>query len=678
MRTVAHMILRLSACFVISSACAARLLAQAAGGSGPAVEGERVEVFERRLGEPAAASTQVVLEPSLGDSAAPAEIAGRLANFSVASSGARSFTDTFALRGLVNTPLFGDPAVTLYLDDLPLGSNFTFPTSLPGIEAAELLRGAAQNTRFGRAGEGGVLRLTTDSANSGGKVHVFLGNHEARGAGAQVSASQDSVGVFVAAGYSARDGFIENTRLHQTVDDHEASSGLAHLRFAAGGGAWSLLVFGERVRDGAQALVPLNGPKFSVSRAREGETSLDDFGAALRGEFKTVHGQASSTTSYTDWKLGPATNSLSFGFAELQNASELRQRNLSEELAFRFLPTDSGHGSVGVFASTGRTDGEFTRAFSGAVFEQSSYRLDHRTASVFGEWTWKANDAFSLTAGLRLQADEKKLDRREKIPSAARYQRTRDTAAALPKVVAAYRLDEQTEASAGVVTGYKPGGFSPFTGNRALSAFGSERLIGLEGEISRRSRDQHWAASARVFAYRVRGYQIERSFQTGAQADDYLVVNAERARSIGGELELSWKPISALAISGSFGLTDVTLQNFRDPYTGVSYAGNRAPYAPRYDGNLRVEWHPTHGFFARAEVTASGRVFYTESEAPKFSQGAYALIHASLGYQARNYTVALVGNNLTDREYFSAITPGVNHGTPGEPRTVGITATLRF
>ena len=61
------------------------------------------------------------------------------------------------LRGLTNTPLFGDPAVTFYLDDLPLGSGFTLPTDLLGFAQGELHRGPSQNTVFGRAGSAGVV-----------------------------------------------------------------------------------------------------------------------------------------------------------------------------------------------------------------------------------------------------------------------------------------------------------------------------------------------------------------------------------------------------------------------------------------------------------------------------------------------------------------------------------------
>src|SRR5207248_2096910 len=101
-------------------------------------------------------------------------------------------------------------------------------------------------------------------------------------------------------------------------------------------------------------------------------------------------------------------------------------------------------------------------------------------------------------------------------------------------------------------------------------------------------------------------------------------------------------------------------------------------YAPTYDGHLALNYHHASGWFARADVTAVGRTFYTENEAPLFSQGAYALIGGRVGYQKNNYRVALYGENLGDRGYFSSITPGTNHGTPGAPRTYGVEMGLKF
>lgn len=649
--------------------------------STPIITADPMEISARQVYGESAHGTEIRLEGLAPAEVSPTGVAGALANFSVGESGGRSFTDTFALRGLANTPLFGDPAVTVYLDDLPLGSGFTFPTELVGFDRAELSRGPGQNTRFGRAGTAGVLRFSTaDRLPADTAVtEISYGNYGTRTAQARGLGKEEDRTILVAAGYSARDGYITNTRLGQRIDGRESTSGLVRVRSGTKTtGEWSLLVLGQRARDGVQPLVPLSGPKFQVNRSAEGVTHLDSWAGALSGLFATESGDWKTTTSYSDWKLGPATNVLSFGFAELQNASELRQRQWSEELSWNAQVNPYLHATAGLFASDAKTEGAFTRAFSGFVFERSTYRTTHRSLAGFAEISFKVSTSLTVTPGVRLETNEKKIDRREIVPAPNPFSRSHSSSAVLPKVDLRYDLDASTAFSGSLDTSYKPGGFSAFTGNRALAAFAAERLVGVDAAITRHDRGDRWSVALRGFAYSVRGYQIERSFQTGAQADDYLVVNAGRARSVGGEAEVAWKITKGLTAEASLGLTDVTLRDFHDPYTGVNYSGKRAPYAPTYDAHVALTYRHLSGWFAGAAVTAVGRTYYTESETPMFSQGAYMLIGGRVGYQKDRYKLALYGENLGNREYFSSITPGTNHGTPGAPRTYGVEAGLRF
>jgi outer membrane receptor protein involved in Fe transport len=248
----------------------------------------------------------------------------------------------------------------------------------------------------------------------------------------------------------------------------------------------------------------------------------------------------------------------------------------------------------------------------------------------------------------------------------------------LPKLGLTYAPDRNTSFFATVGAGFKPGGFSAFTGTRSLAAFGPERTKTFEAGVTRPSADQKLTATARLFYYDITGYQIERSFATGGTGNEYLVVNAPRARSFGGELELNWQLRPGLTLAAEVGATDVTLREFTDPFTGISYAGNRAPAVPVYDASLRADYEASGGFFGGLELTSNGRTYYTESEDLDFGQRAYALLGVHLGYAAGNYRLTVYGENLADARYYSAITPGTGHGTPGAPRTVGVEVRVKM
>lgn len=613
-----------------------------------------------------------------------AVLSERAANFHVATNEAHSFNDTFALRGLTNTPIFGEPAVSFYLDDLPLGAGFTVPRNLAGFASAEVHRGPSQNTVYGRAGSAGVVTLHTPrpGPTAQATVAASVGGFNARGASVSLqtaSAAPGGADAYVAAGGQARDGYLWNETSREDVDHRDSRSALARVRFRPSATSeWILLSTLLRARDGAQPLVPLGVGFDSVKRRNDGYLSADALNAAITGRFETAAGRLSTTTSATDWKLGPYASVLAFGPAELFNGSSLRQRLWSEEIRLESDANADSRYHVGVFASDGDTEGAFTRAFGNFVLESSAYTIDARQLAVFGERTVRVGDALTVTVGARAEESRRGISRIESAPGKQRYARDQASQVFLPKLAGRYDLDGQTALFASVGAGFKPGGYSAFTGNQALAEFGPERTRVLEAGLTRASVDRRTSLTVRLFGYGITGYQIERSFATKAAADDYLVVNAPKARSIGAELEWAWRPRENVAVLFDLGVTNVTLREFRDPYTGRNFSGRRAPYVPDTDGNLRVEWGGAVGWKAGASLSRTGRIFYTEGEEEAFAQAAVTLLGAEAGYAWKRWSVRLSGRNLADERYYSAMSPGAGHGTPGAPRTWSLEVTASY
>lgn len=659
-------------------------VALARGQSGPdqAVRLEPVVVEASLLTDSPATVTTVGLEALPLNQITTAGFAARSANFFIATNDAHSFNDTFALRGLTNTPIFGDPAVSFYLDDLPLGSGFTFPEDLASFARAELHRGPTQNTVFGRAGSAGVVTLVTPEPGPAAQseLRASYGSYEARQVAATATTAAGGVAdMYVSADYAARNGYITNTTLDRPVDDKESTSGLARVRFRPNATTeLTLLVNDLHVRDGAQPLVPLGGPFFSVARSHEGLTDLDAWNAALTAALATPIGRLTATTSVNDWALNPYVNTLAFGPAELTDDVTQKQRAWNEELKLVSDAKAAVRWQTGAFLSAGRTDGKFDRLFGPYPYERSAFHLDARDLAAFGEATFTVAPAINLTAGLRAEDSRKTMDREETVPVPQVFDLERGSTALLPKLGLSCAPDRETSFFATAGAGFKPGGFSAFTGNRALAAFGPERTKTLEAGVTHARPDKTLTATARVFYYDITGYQIERTFATGGTGNDYLVVNAPRARSFGGELEVSWQPQTGLTLAADLGATDVTLREFTDPFTGVSYAGNRAPAVPVYDASLRADYETRDGFFGGVELTSNGRTYYTEGEDLRFGQRAYALLGAHLGYAHGRGRLTLYGENLGEARYYSAITPGTGHGTPGAPRTVGVEVRIKL
>jgi iron complex outermembrane receptor protein len=623
-------------------------------------------------------TTSVRLEETLPSALQTLDnMADHVANFHINTGGAGSFGDVFTLRGLANTPYFSDPSVTLYYDDLPLGSSFTYPGGLFGFTLAVVARGP-QGTSFGRSGEGGVIALISaePGENPGGEARMSLGNFESRSVALTAHSARDAQSdATFAASYLTRAGYIENTQLGTRVDDQKASAVSARVRWRpTPASEFTLQFLGSRRRDGAQPLVPLGGPLYTVQRDRDGATASDFGGVAFKAAVETALGRLAATTSFTDWKLDPYVNEL---VLPPQLASRLMQtqRAWNEEIRLTSHPHDRVAWHAGVWWSESRTNGKVSRTIADVFpLEASSFTLNSHTSALFGGWDFSPADHWRISLGGRAETITKDFDRSQTVPSPGHFTDERTFSAWTPKLTAGYALSARMNASASISSGTKPGGWSAYTDSASLAPFKAERVTALEAGLDLALADKVLTLAARVFDYEVSNYQIERSFN----ANDYLVVNAPRARSTGAEFECAWHPVADWTLAVTLGVTDVTLREFSDPFTGANYAGKRAPYTPDYDALFNLVWRPARGWFARAEAAATGRTYYDESEDLRFAARAHTVLNLQAGYDGGPWRVSVFGRNLTDEGYYSLIVPGVGHAVPGAPRTFGVECMVRF
>jgi iron complex outermembrane receptor protein len=624
-------------------------------------------------------ATVVAVDPGATTDTSFSDLARQTAGLALNDAGARGFGTTTTLRGLGNTPFFSDPSAPVYLDDIPLATGFTFPSELYDFASMTIHRGPQSAAEFGRAGDAGVIQFTSAAPGEKSTAHFFASAGDygqfSTTASAQTARSPEFDGS-VNVGTSRRDGYITNTQLKQTVDDRSAVFGRVQLHYRPEKDLeLSLHVLASQTRDGAQPLVPLGGPYYTVSRGKEGESDADFTAVAIGLTKRLADASLTSTTSYTDWKLSPYDNRLVvFGGFNFDSALTQSQRAFNEELRYA-----SEWLTGGAFYSHYRTQGAADRVFGGFPIENSSYDLKSDLFALFGQVKFKPAADWVITPGLRLERTAKDFTRTEVVPAHAAIQRDNSWSALLPSVSATRQINSATEAVFTLARGFKAGGYSAYTGRADLAGYDPQRTWGLEAALSTSDQQAGWAVTSRAYAYRVNGYQIERSFAVpNATADEYLVVNARRAQVLGLELESTWRPMPDVTVRAVAGLTDITLQDFTDPFTGTNYSGNRAPYAPSGNAALRMEYRPATGLFAGAGLTWTGRTFYDERETAMFSQPAYTLIDAHLGFGFAHGDVRLFGRNLGNQAYYSSITPGVGHATPGAPLTWGVEANCRW
>jgi outer membrane receptor protein involved in Fe transport len=200
-------------------------------------------------------------------------------------------------------------------------------------------------------------------------------------------------------------------------------------------------------------------------------------------------------------------------------------------------------------------------------------------------------------------------------------------------------------------------------------------------------------------------------------------VNAGKAEVLGAELDVTWQPLDALVIAGSYSWLDTEYSDFTRETAGVNdiaSAGNCVPSGPAFPDRVctidlsgreleRAPEHAFNGSVTHRAPLAGGRTWLTEFEA-RYEDGRYDsafntlrfadywLFDLRMGVETAAWDVIAYVENLTDddtvRSGFTAPdlkTAATDPGPPftfillnsafynmPDPRTVGVRASLRF
>lgn len=269
-------------------------------------------------------------------------------------------------------------------------------------------------------------------------------------------------------------------------------------------------------------------------------------------------------------------------------------------------------------------------------------------------------------------------------------------------------------------TGYKSGGYNSGAGAPSLTVFAPDgsvistrRLFDRETvknyEIGIKSSwlDRTLTANLTFYRMDIGGYQ-DRSFD----GTSFIVRNAGSLRHQGFELDLTMRPVSRFAVNASIAYLDSAFTDFPGgsglpglpPGTVQDLKGTPANFAPAWSGRVGVDWTGdvgatgwSWGVSGNLSFTSDYRNSGVTDNNPQTVEDGYALLGAriSLNSPDDRWSFALFGNNLTNEAYASgtfnqvlAAQLGLNNGIfpgstairklRGDPRTLGIAATMRF
>lgn len=269
----------------------------------------------------------------------------------------------------------------------------------------------------------------------------------------------------------------------------------------------------------------------------------------------------------------------------------------------------------------------------------------------------------------------------------------------LPRVSVLYKLPLEGENNiyADVSKGYKAGGFN----TQMFSDVLQQRLMGVMGIGAKYDVDDvvgyrpeyswnyeigaHFTFPERRLSLDLSLFYIDchdqqlTMFPSGTTTGR-IMTNAGKTRSMGGELALSWNPVSTLDLTASYGYTDARFKEF---YNGIdNFSGKYIPYAPRNTLFMQAQyvfktgWRFIESVSVAVDMRGTGKIYW--NEANTLSQDFYSLLGASVTLGGRQWSFQIWGKNLTDRNYhtFYFMSMGNEFLQSGRPIQCG--ATLRI
>ncbi len=659
------------------------------------VEAERIE------DEPSAVSLISSQSLELFQARSFSDLSGIVPGFNVVSADSRGYGQVVAMRGSTNTLFFGPPALGLTIDDVPLGDAYSYPSELLKLSEIRVYRGP-QGPNFGRNGPAGMVEMLTPRPGEkfAGSFTTEYGSYDHIGLGLQASGPlggdfSHTLQLF----HDQRDGYVRNTFLGDETDDREATGGLFNL-------FWNprddfelrLRVYAEQVNDGSQRLSSLLSPDpFNDASDFRGVTDLERYQFSIHSRKDFDWGKMETITSYQTWDLDPSTVDLDLnfanpgnGFSDARSTIHQQQDFISNELRFSSKDDASPLSwRAGLFQMWTKNEGLASRQFPVFVpvfanfVEDTRFSIDQFNLATYGNVTWQATDRIAVDAGLRMDYHESEIDRVRRTTSVpnfgipdSTFRASRDEWFASPALGLSYKATESVDVFVRSSIGNKPAGYSAYVDRIKGPAYDRETNWSNEIGLQYDCPEYDLRLGLRAFWDQIDDYQFNQSVPNST---NFAIINADEVTSRGVELDLAWTPVERLTVRGSLGYVNAKFDSYADPFTaGASFNGKEVPFVPEYTGSAGVRYDFENGFYGQTSVRVSGPTRFDAANTGLFTQDAYVLWDAEIGYATEHFSIALFGRNLLEEEYYSFINPQIAAGSPGDPQLFGLRLRTMF
>jgi iron complex outermembrane receptor protein len=313
------------------------------------------------------------------------------------------------------------------------------------------------------------------------------------------------------------------------------------------------------------------------------------------------------------------------------------------------------------------------QAFGGAAVYFWDNTIDTTAFAVFAHSEYQLSDNATFTMGLRYSDESTDYNAVAaiNIPQEVNDQ----TGVTMPawnfsgdvkddnlsgKLAFNYILSEQISGFASYSRGFKSGGyngafvFSPLEAQE--NDFGGETLDAYEIGARLNWDDSNARLNLAVFYNDYQDQQILMTKQKEPGSPPFQTLdNVGQSVTYGAEADLTWQLNPALKVQFAVGyLPEAKLEQFVNAI-GNEVNDNRLPYTPKWTVGGLAEYVI---FLAEAELVFQlnfdhqSDFYFDQNQNAYTRQPSYTLFNGRIAYEHQDWTVALWGKNITDREYY--------------------------
>ena len=624
-------------------------------------------------------------------------------------AGGRKTRGEIAIRGVgdYSRNIGTEARVAVYVDEVPLGRSSAFDASLADIDQIEVLKGP-QGTLFGINTIAGAINIRTmdPSDELEGSVTASVGsrNHTMLGLKSNVVFSEQFSGRIQYSRYE-EDGFVNNITTGKTLQGSDLESGRLKLLYQPNE-RFKLLASADWLEDyslatNASALVDdgnYNG--FSAAPApREVAHDAKEFERRklLGGSIKMEYGLNSNAqiTSITAYRSSQFEEFNEEDYGPLPAAFSLFDEDyqqLSQEFRYLSALGDSTDFVIGSFfalqeTSTQRSASLFNADINNYVRVFTPGKLDSSTYSLFANVNYHISERYTISAGTRVQREEKALEYEitdnSTLFTNGRLDDKKPFTPFLPKVSFSGHLSEESLAYASISRGAKSGGWNAdFVQSLDNIEFDPEFATSYELGYKGTYFNNLVAINTAAFVTKFDDFQVFQFVDLG-KTTEIRLTNAGEVTSKGIELSLDLQLNRYSSVSINSAYTKAKFDVFENGGNNIDYSGNTLPYAPEFTAYTAFDFsYPLSAsseLYFYMDYSYSDGYFSNPANANNQKIDSFHTVNGQVGFHYKKHCrVSMWGKNITDELYLRSRDVsflGIQRGVYEAPRTVGVSLT---